>query len=167
MIAFAAVAIVASTRAQDNRLARDPRGADPFSADSAPATAPAQGPKVEYGGPGSDTVHPRLPSSPFLRPAARAVGNEEAVLERRVDVLSQQLEAADSDERRGEIKAQLGDILGRQFDLRQKRHALEIEGLEARIRKLRQLVQKRQENRAEIISHRLDQIVRDSQGLGF
>jgi hypothetical protein len=89
------------------------------------------------------------------------------MLEHRVDELSRELGSTESDQRRGEIRAALGEILGKQFDLRQKRHELEIEGLEARIKNLRQLVQKRQENRAEIIAHRLDQIVRDSQGLGF
>ena len=65
------------------------------------------------------------------------------------------------------MKAELSDLLRKQFDVRQARHIREIETLEAQVKKLKELVQKRQENRAEIISRRLDQIVRESQGLGF
>jgi uncharacterized protein YicC (UPF0701 family) len=82
-------------------------------------------------------------------------------------VLIRQLEAADSDARRTEIKAYLSESLSKQFDASQRRYGLRIEALEAQIKRLKDLVRKRQENRAEIISRKLDQIVRDSQGLGF
>ncbi len=97
----------------------------------------------------------------------RKLAIAESDAKRRVGTLIQQLERAESDSRRDEIRSKLTESLGQQFDLRQKRHGLEIDALEARVKKLKQLVQKRQENRAEIISRRLDQIVRESQGLGF
>ena len=101
------------------------------------------------------------------RPVLRKLGTEEAALRRQADLLIRQLEAADSDALRHDIKAKLGETLSKQFDAGQKRYGLEIEALEAQIKRLKDLVRKRQENRAEIISRRLDQIVRDSQGLGF
>jgi len=67
---------------------------------------------------------------------------------------------------RSQIKTQLNGILEKQFDLRQKRHQDEIAGLEAKVKKLKGLVEKRQENRREIVSKRLDQILSNAEGLG-
>jgi hypothetical protein len=191
MIAVAAAVFAASTWAQDDRPRRDdldrprrddldrPRRddlrVDPFSADSVPTIRPDR-PTIRPDRQDEGPSDLRRDADPLLSPRAgpagrRATrdqpGTRDAELERRVDELSRELESTESDQRRGEIRALLGEILGKQFDLRQKRHMDEIERLEARIKKLRQLVQKRQESRTEIIAHRLDQIVRDSQGLGF
>jgi hypothetical protein len=165
-----------------DRPRRDDLRADPLSADSAPTIRldrptirldrPTIRPDRQDEGPSDlrPDADPLL--SPRVGPAGRRAtrdqpGTREAELERRVDDLSRELGSTESDQRRREIRATLGEILGKQFDLRQKRHIDEIERLEPRIKKLRQLVQKRQESRTEIIAHRLDQIVRDSQGLGF
>ncbi len=82
-------------------------------------------------------------------------------------MLAQQLAAAKSDSDREKLKGQLAEVLEKQFDQRQKRHEEEIKQLEAQIKKLKDLVDKRQENRREIIASRLDQIVKESQGLGW
>lgn len=81
--------------------------------------------------------------------------------------LVKQLETVNSDGERREIKDKLRDVLAKQFDQRQKRHGQEIENLEAQVKKLKDLVSKRQENRDEIISRRLEQIQRDAEGLGW
>jgi hypothetical protein len=86
---------------------------------------------------------------------------------RQAEALAQQLAAARSDSDRDKIKGQLTELLEKQFDQRQKRHEEEIKQLEAQVKKLKDLVDKRQENRREIISRRLDQIVKESQGLGW
>jgi hypothetical protein len=91
----------------------------------------------------------------------------EADLAHQGDELVKQLGEAKSDTDRDKVKTKLSEILEKQFDQRQKRHEKEIEGLEAQIKKLKDLVEKRRENRREIISRRLDQILRDSQGLGW
>jgi hypothetical protein len=75
--------------------------------------------------------------------------------------------AAKSQAEKDKLVAQLSEILEKQFDFRQRRHESEIAQLEAQVRKLRELVQKRQENRREIIARRLDVIVRDAEGLGW
>jgi hypothetical protein len=85
---------------------------------------------------------------------------------------SQELARALESERVGSpkyeaVKTQLRDLLSKQFDKRQARHKNQIEALEAQVKKLREVVQKRQENREDIVSRRLDLIIRESQGLGF
>ena len=92
---------------------------------------------------------------------------EESGLSHQAEQLAHQLAAAKSDSDRDKIKDQLSDLLGKQFDQRQKRHEEEIKQLEAQIKKLKDTVDKRQENRREIIARRLDQVVKESQGLGW
>jgi hypothetical protein len=93
--------------------------------------------------------------------------SEDNSLARSADELAKRLEGAKSDADRSKIKSQLSEILEKQFDLRQKRHLEEIKALEAKIKKLKDLVEKRQENRREIVSKRLDQILSDAEGLGW
>jgi hypothetical protein len=99
----------------------------------------------------------------FFRPA----GAQETEFGSQIDGLVQQLGAAASDIQREDLKAKLGDLVAKQFDARQARHKQEIEALEAQVEKLRGLVERRRENRAEIVSRRVEQFVRESQGLGF
>ena len=165
MIALTSAAFVVSALAQDAGPARSASG---LSADSAPTVAPdVQGAGSPGSRPGADTLLASPTSLPAADPVLRKLGTEVAELGRQSDSLIRQLEAADSDALRHDIKAKLGETLSKQFDAGQKRYGLEIEALEAQIKRLKNLVRKRQENRAEIISRRLDQIVRDSQGLGF
>jgi hypothetical protein len=93
--------------------------------------------------------------------------DEEAKLAPLADQLVRQLGEAKSDADRDKLKSQLGELLDKQFDLRQKRHEKEIAGLEAQLKKLKDLVQKRQENRRDIVAKRLEQVLRDAQGLGW
>jgi hypothetical protein len=101
------------------------------------------------------------------RPHVFAYSVEENNLSHQAEQYAQQLAAAKSDSDRDKIKSQLTELLEKQFDQRQKRHEDEIKQLEAQIKKLKDLVEKRQENRREIISARLNQIVKESQGLGW
>jgi hypothetical protein len=165
MIAVTLAAFVVSALAQDAGPARSVRGLSP---DSAPTVAPdVRGAGSPESRPGADSLLASPTSEPTVDPRLRKLGTEEAALRRQADLLIRQLEATDSDALRQDIKAKLGETLSKQFDAGQKRYGLEIEALEAQIKRLKDLVRKRQENRAEIISRRLDQIVRDSQGLGF
>lgn len=109
------------------------------------------------------TPYPTVLSETFRVPLTA----EEATLSQQATALINQINASDSNSEKGELKTKLSEALGKQFDLRQKRHQKEIEELEAQVKKLKDLVQRRQDNREEIISRKLDQIIRDSQGLGF
>ena len=95
------------------------------------------------------------------------MSGEEASLAHESDQLARKLGEAKSDSDRAKLKDDLAQILEKQFDLRQKRHLDEIKALEEKIKKLKGLVDKRQENRREIVSNRLDQILRDAMGLGW
>ncbi len=81
--------------------------------------------------------------------------------------LAHQLAAAKSDDERERLKSRLTASLTAQFEERQQRHEEELKALEDQVKKLRELVDKRKENRRDIIARRLEQIVRDSQGLGW
>jgi hypothetical protein len=98
---------------------------------------------------------------------AGAQSPEEAQLANQAGEFARELGSAKSDTDRDKLKTQLGTVLEKQFELRQQRHKKEIESLEAQVKKLRDLVDKRQENRREIIAKRLDQILQESQGLGW
>ncbi len=104
-------------------------------------------------------------STPFV--ARWNAAPEEASLAHETDRLARQLVEAKSDTDRDKLKTRLGELLEKQFDQRQKRHERELESLETQVKKLRDLVAKRQENRREIIGRRLEQIQRESQGLGW
>ncbi len=95
------------------------------------------------------------------------VSNEEMELAGRAEELARKLGEASPETDKSKIKAQLKDVLEKQFDLRQKRHLDEIKALEAKVKKLKDLVEKRQENRGEIVAKRIDQILSDAEGLGW
>jgi len=95
------------------------------------------------------------------------LSHEETQLGNQANDIAHQLGNAKSSDDREKLKTQLGTILEKQFELRQQRHKKEIESLETQVKKLRDLVDKRQENRREIIAKRLDQILQESQGLGW
>jgi hypothetical protein len=96
----------------------------------------------------------------------RGAQGEEIELTQKTQELVKQLAKAEG-EKKDRIKEQLTDTLGKQFDARQKRHQNEIAVLEKQLKRLRDLVDKRQENRREIVSKRLDQLVREADGLGW
>ena len=137
MIALAVATFVVSALAQDARRPRGVRGANDISADSARTIG------RDLQGPGGPDIRPE--PTPFSRPRHRCrprsvlkkLKTEEAAFEHQADSLIRQLETADSDARREDIKTKLSETLGKQFDVRQKRHGLEIETLEARIKRLK------------------------------
>ncbi len=94
------------------------------------------------------------------------MNQEEMQLLHESEELVKQLGKAEGDNKE-KIRSKLTETLGKQFDARQKRHETEITNLEAKIKKLKDMVQKRQDNRREIISRRMEQLVRDAEGLGW
>ena len=91
----------------------------------------------------------------------------EQQLAHQANELTQKFREAKSEDDREKIRAGLTDTLNKQFDLRQKRHMTEIENLEAQLKRLKELVQKRQEARRDIINKRVDQLQREAEGLGW
>jgi S-formylglutathione hydrolase FrmB len=91
---------------------------------------------------------------------------EEMQLAQLTHTLVKQLAKADGQEKE-KIKASLTEALDKQFDLRQKRNEAEVAALESHVKKLKEIVQKRQENRRDIVSKRLAQLVGEAEGLGW
>jgi hypothetical protein len=75
--------------------------------------------------------------------------------------------AADNEDKRAKIKTKVQEALGKQFDAQQKRRDLELTRLEAQTKKLRELMKKRSDARTTIIEKRLDQLLREADGLGW
>jgi hypothetical protein len=100
-------------------------------------------------------------------PARDQLAVEEQALANEANEIRQRLDSATTDAQRSDVRTKLAENLGKQFDVRQKRHGLEIEALETQVKKLKELVRRRQESRTEIISHRVDQILREAEGLGW
>jgi hypothetical protein len=120
----------------------------------------------------SPQPRPEYPSNAFFGLAGHPVfsggqSQEEATLANQAAKVARQLGGTKSDTDRDKLKTQLSTILEKQFELRQERHKKEIESLESQVKKLRDLVDKRQENRREIVAKRLDQILQEAQGLGW
>ena len=93
--------------------------------------------------------------------------NSEAEIDRTVYKLMVEYKATDKEEERGKIKTKLASALSKLFDVQQKRRELELSRLEAKLKKVRALMKKRDEERKVIIDNRLNQLVREAEGLGW
>ena len=68
---------------------------------------------------------------------------------------------------RDKIETTLRDTLKKEFDARLAAHEKEIKELEEKVRQLRARLNLRREKQDEIVDHRLQQILREAQGLGW
>jgi hypothetical protein len=81
--------------------------------------------------------------------------------------LLDQYRGAESAGDRSDILEKLSAAVRDQFEVRQQIREKELEALEVRVRKLRELHEKRQDARAEIVEQRVEQLVREAEGLGW
>jgi hypothetical protein len=93
--------------------------------------------------------------------------NEEGKFDREAHSLAQEYARSSNETDRAKTKAKLTDVLGKEFDMQQKRRNLELESLEAQVKKLRELMKKRNDARTVIVDKRLDQLVSQAEGLGW
>jgi hypothetical protein len=70
-------------------------------------------------------------------------------------------------EARASFREKLTNVLERQFDIQQQQRELEISQIEARIRRLREMLEKRNQARQKIVQERLNQLLREAEGLGW
>lgn len=75
--------------------------------------------------------------------------------------------AAAADDAKPEVKTRLQESLRKQFEARQQERNHEITELEAQVKRLRDLHQKREAAKEEIVGSRLSQLVRSAEGLGW
>lgn len=95
-----------------------------------------------------------------LRQSAAAMSNL-------ADGLAAQYAATEDGEKRAAIKAELLNSLTQQFEAQQQVRERELANVEARVKKLRELTQKRRDAQKTIIDQRLDQLLREADGLGW
>lgn len=75
--------------------------------------------------------------------------------------------AAEDDAARDEAKEQLRSALEEIFSLRQQAHDREITELEEQVKQLREQLERRREKWEEIIGFRVEQLLREAEGLGW
>ena len=92
---------------------------------------------------------------------------EEARFAHEAESLSRQLADVADEKQRTDIKSKLQETLGKQFDAQQKMRELEVTKIEAKLKKLRELIAKRNDARKTIIDKRFEQLLRESEGLGW
>jgi hypothetical protein len=88
-------------------------------------------------------------------------------LDRRVHELLGKWKAAKDSSDRAAIENQLRATLKGQFDARCAGHKEEIEQLQAKVKELQQQLELRREKQPEIVDFRLQQLLREAQGLGW
>jgi hypothetical protein len=81
--------------------------------------------------------------------------------------IAKQLASAKGESEKEKLREKLLDSLEKAFDDRQKRQEKEIAALEAQVKKLKEMVSKRQEAKKEIIAERVKQLEREAKGLGW
>lgn len=81
--------------------------------------------------------------------------------------LAKQLAGAKTDSEKEKLHDKLIEALNKAFDERQDRQEKEIKALEAQVKKLKEMVSKRQEAKKEIIADRVKQLEREAKGLGW
>jgi hypothetical protein len=91
----------------------------------------------------------------------------DAELGQEAESLVKQLADATDDKQRDSIKDKLQETLAQQFDTQQKVRELEVTRIEAKVKKLRDVISKRNDARRSIIEKRLDQLIREAEGLGW
>jgi hypothetical protein len=82
------------------------------------------------------------------------------------DLIGKYQEATDPGERET-IRDQLNDVLVNHFEVRQQFRARELQELEAQVERLRELHNRREREKNQIVRDRLQQLLRDAEGLGW
>jgi hypothetical protein len=97
----------------------------------------------------------------------RAGRGEYRVDPRQTHRLVERWKASKQDAEREKVEGDLRNVLKREFAARLSVHEREIKELEEKVRQLRERLTLRKEKQDEIVEHRLQQILRDAQGLGW
>jgi hypothetical protein len=100
-------------------------------------------------------------------PETRALEEKEQKLDEDVQKTADQYKSATDKEERAKLKKQLEELAGQQFDIRQQFRGLEVKHLENELARIRDSIQKRTENREQIIKRRVAQLVHEEEDLEF
>ena len=75
--------------------------------------------------------------------------------------------AADSQEKKNSIISQIEGVVNKQFDLRQSARLQELQNLEDQLTKLKDVHAKRASMKEQIVDERVQQVLREAEGLGW
>ena len=107
------------------------------------------------------------PSQPKKDPELDKLVTAESEAAREVSKLVAEYKKAEGDAERAKVKEKLSAALTKQFEQQQKRRELELARAEEQLKKLRELMKKRGDEKKTIVEKRLDQVVREADGLGW
>jgi hypothetical protein len=93
--------------------------------------------------------------------------DQESAARHTVAELVENLTRAENDKDRASLKSQLAKALENEFVAQQARRSLELDRVEAELTKVRERLRKRNDEKQTIIDKRLDQLVREAEGLGW
>lgn len=107
------------------------------------------------------------PIDPDQAAEVQQIAQEDAKFESEVRAAVSAYHGVEDQAERDRLRAQVSDLLAKQFNLRQKRRTVELESLEARVKKLREALSKRESASQTIIERRLAELLHDDDGLGW
>jgi hypothetical protein len=141
-----------------------------FWAVGAPPAASGQPPPAVGGGGSGSPYQP----APVLAPPANVFSYQgqnfwtlTGGAHSNVHKLVQDYLKAEREDDKREVRRKLADELGQQFDEHAKQQQRELEDLEKQITKLRETLRKRSDAKAKIVDRRIDQLIEDSEGMGW
>ena len=91
----------------------------------------------------------------------------DAAMGRQEEQLISRYAASEDPEQRSAIKTELAEQLNNHFSIQEQIRDRELARVEAHVKKLRELTQKRRDAQKTIIEQRFDQLLRDADGLGW
>jgi hypothetical protein len=111
-------------------------------------------------------------NTPGLAPVERDQEGEKlaqlnGTLGAEIQQLAQKLRDADDEEVAGETEKALNEKVGQQFDVRQQMRERQLAALEAQVERLRNVHNERADQRDRIVRDRVQQLIREAQGLGW
>jgi hypothetical protein len=68
---------------------------------------------------------------------------------------------------REKIKSQIAEVVGKHFDVRQQRRALELKRLEQQLKDLREAMDRRSKARKDIVERRVSELTGQPDEMGF
>jgi hypothetical protein len=141
------------------QLTPAPQAAPPVSA------LPSYGPMTAF--PGVNEYQP-APANPFFTNlVADSHSSKERELDRQSHDLARQYARTENRDEREKLRDKLNDTLKQQFDAQQQRRKDEIKQIEDQLKKLRELMQKREDSKSSIVQRRLEQLLQEADGLGW
>jgi hypothetical protein len=144
-----------------------------------PAAKPAANPRFGSAAPAAANAAYQpaagLYATPWVTYAIDGAHDEESAKLNAADAQMQQVSQtllgqyseADDDDARSQVKDKLAETLEKQFSVQQQLREREVAKIEARVKKLREVINKRNDARRSIIDKRLDQLIREAEGLGW